>query len=251
MLTTRRQQHLLDILSRDRQIIATDVAQSLGVSEDTIRRDLRDLARSGLLKRVHGGALSVAPAEANFAGRQSLRTAGKAAIGKLAAGMIQPKQIVILDGGTTTEQIARQLAPELEITIVTHSPSIALALSGHARAEVILIGGRLFKHSIVSMGAAADEAIQRIRADVFFMGVTGVHSEAGLTTGDFEEAAIKRSLSHRAAETYVLASAEKIGVASPYLILPLEEVTGILTEACVSDAALAPLARQGLTITRA
>ena len=132
--------------------------------------------------------------------------------------MIQRGQVVILDGGTTTLQIARHLPHDLRATVVTHSPTIAVALVEHPSIEVILLGGRLFKHSVVTVGAAAVEAVARIRADLYFMGVTGIHPKAGLSTGDLEESHMKRALMASAAETHVLASAEKIGTASPYVI---------------------------------
>ena len=165
--------------------------------------------------------------------------------------MIHEGQVVILDGGTTSREIARHLPLELQATIVTHSPTIALELLSHSLVEVILIGGRLFKHSVVAVGAATIEAIANVRADTFFMGVTGLHPQAGLTTGDFEEAGIKRALSRAAADTYVLASAEKLNAASPYMVVNITEVTGIITECTVSDTLIAPYAEMGLSVVRA
>jgi DeoR/GlpR family transcriptional regulator of sugar metabolism len=95
---------------------------------------------------------------------------------------------------------------------------VAVELADHVGVEVIMIGGRLYRHSMVNVGAAAIEALSHIRADLYFMGVTGVHPEAGLSTGDLEEAYIKRSLAARAAETVVLASAEKLNTASAFMI---------------------------------
>ena len=100
---------------------------------------------------------------------------------------------------------------------------------------MIIVGGRLFKHSVVASGAAAHEAIGRISADVFFLGVTGIHPTAGLTTGDADEAAIKRAWSQRSAETYVLGSGEKIGAASPFEVLPLAAVTAVLTDSAAPE----------------
>lgn len=251
MLTTHRKQQILAILGQTGQIVAKDISQTMGVSEDTIRRDLRELAQEGLLQRVHGGALPASPAVADFAGREKLRHEGKVAIGKAGAAMIQPGQVVILDGGTTSREIARHLPLDLKGTIVTHSPTIALELLNHAGIEVILIGGRLFKHSVVAVGAAAIESISRIHADTFYMGVTGVHPETGLTTGDYEEAAVKRALSRAAAETLVLASAEKLNAASPYEVIGLEEVNGIITERSVDGELVKPYTERGITITRA
>ena len=250
MLTSSRKRHILDLLERNKQVVAKTLSDQLGTSEDTIRRDLRELAAEGLLRRVHGGALPVAPAEANFVRRQAIGHDDKVAIGKLAASLIKPNQVVMIDGGTTAVQLARSIAPNLAITVVTHSPNIAVELSNHAKAEVILIGGRLFKHSIVSVGAHAADAIRRIHADIYFMGVTGVHHEIGLTTGDFEEAAIKNAMSKSAVETFVLASPEKIGMASPYLVMPCVDASALITTSGVSEQALAPFVKLGLQIFR-
>jgi DeoR/GlpR family transcriptional regulator of sugar metabolism len=112
---------------------------------------------------------------------------------------------------------------------------------------VFLLGGRLFKHSAVTCGAAAAEAANSIAADLFFLGVTGVHPVHGLTTGDADEAAMKRTLAGRAVETYVLASAEKLGAASRYQVLPLGAVAGVITDGAPADT-VAALAGQGVTI---
>src|ERR1700730_13566729 len=165
MLTTHRKQQILSILKLQGQVIAKAVSQEMGVSEDTIRGDLRELAQEGLLQRVHGGALPASPAVADFAGRERIATEGKVAIGRAAAQMIQPGQVVILDGGTTARQIARHISLDLKATVVTHSPTIALELVNHPEVEVLLIGGRLFKHSVVAVGAAAIEAIAELNPD--------------------------------------------------------------------------------------
>jgi len=251
MLTTHRKKEILSLLKRDGQIIAKNLSPILGVSEDTIRRDLRELAREGLLLRVHGGALPSSPAMVDFAGRELLTTTGKVAIGRAAAAMVLPGQVVILDGGTTAREVARHLPFELKATVVTHSPTIALELVNHPNVEVILIGGKLFKHSVVAVGAAAIESIGQLHADIFFMGVTGVHPKTGLTTGDYEEAAVKRALSHAAAETFVLASSEKLNAASSYSVVPLCEVSGILTERWVDPELVWPYEQMGLVVTRA
>jgi DeoR/GlpR family transcriptional regulator of sugar metabolism len=251
MLTTHRKQQILSLLKRDGQVVAKDVSQSMGVSEDTIRRDLREMAKDGLLQRVHGGALPASPAVADFAGRERLTPEGKIAIGRAAAKMIQAGQVVILDGGTTARQVARHLSQDLKATIITHSPTIALELVNHPGVEVLLIGGRLFKHSVVAVGAVAAEAIAQVHADTFFMGVTGVHPKTGLTTGDYEEAAIKRALSHAAAETIVLASSEKLNAASAYEVVPLAEISGIVTERSADAALTSPYEQLGIAVIRA
>ena len=251
MLASQRKEYLLGVLKETGQIIAKSVSQELGLSEDTIRRDLRELASEGRLQRVHGGALPASAAVGDFAARQQLAPDGKVAIGRAAAKLVRPGQVVILDGGTTTLQLARHLPPDLKATVVTHSPTIAVALVEHPSIEVVLIGGRLFKHSVVAVGAAAIEAIARIRADLYFMGVTGIHPQAGLSTGDLEEAHIKRALIASAAETYVLVSAEKLNAASPYVIAAITEVDGMIVEPGVAAESLARYEREGFSVLRA
>ncbi|HET6703364.1 DeoR/GlpR family DNA-binding transcription regulator [Amycolatopsis sp.] len=246
MLVGERRELLLARLAADGKVLAKDVAAELGVSEDSIRRDLRDLAAAGLCQRVYGGALPVSPAVADYASRTTIAQDGKARVAAAAAALVRPGSTVILDGGTTTLAVANALPEDLEATVVTHSPTVAVALLGHRGIEVFLLGGRLFRHSAVTCGAAAAEAAQAISADVFLLGVTGVHPEAGLTTGDADEAAMKRTLARRAADTYVLASAEKLGAASRFTVLPFTDVAGIVTDA--DDQNVQKLASQGVAI---
>jgi len=251
VLTAQRRALILDVLARDGQLIAKDLAAELDLSDDTIRRDLRELAGEGKLQRVHGGALPASPAIADFAVRRHVATEGKTAVGRAAAMLVRPGQTVIVDGGTTAQQLARHLPLDLDATVITHSPTIACELVSHPSVEVLMIGGRLFKHSIVTCGSIAMEAILQVSADAFFMGVTGVHPTAGLTTGDAEEAAIKRALSRRSAETYVLATSEKIGAASPYTVIPLHEATAVIIESSTPDGQVRALRRKGVELIRA
>ena len=230
MLAAQRREVLLDRLRVDGRIVAKDLAAELGLSEDSVRRDLRELAAAGLCQRVYGGALPVSPAVADYAGRRDVAVDSKHRVARRAAQLVLPGSTAILDGGTTALAVARALPRDLRATVVTHSPTVAAALAEHPTVDVLVLGGRLFKHSVVTCGAAAAEAASAITADVFLLGVTGVHHEAGLTTGDADEAAMKRALAARAGDTYVLASAEKIGAASPFRVLPLTEVSGIVTD---------------------
>ncbi|WP_336627835.1 MULTISPECIES: DeoR/GlpR family DNA-binding transcription regulator [unclassified Microbacterium] len=250
MLAAARKELLLDRLHRDGRLVAKDIAAELGLSEDSIRRDLRELDAAGLAVRVYGGALPASPAVVDYGRRAAVAPDSKARVAAAAAALIEPGATVILDGGTTTLAMVAAIPTALPCTIITHSPTIAAALLGHA-ADVFVIGGRLFKHSAVASGAAAVEAAQRISADLFFLGVTGVHPTAGLTTGDPEEAAMKRTLASRAAETYVLASEEKVGAASRYAVLGLDEVTAIVTDADPADPTLQELEAAGIRLIAA
>jgi DeoR/GlpR family transcriptional regulator of sugar metabolism len=251
MLVAERRELLLRRLETDGTLVARDLAAELGVSEDSVRRDLRDLAAAGLCQRVYGGAVPVSRALADYTARASVEPESKQRVAARAAALITPDDRVILDGGTTTLAVVRALPAALTATVITHSPTIAAALVDHPGIEILLLGGRIYKHSAVACGAATAEAAAGISADLFFLGVTGVHPEAGLTTGDAEEAAMKRTLAARAADTYVLASAEKVGAISPYRVLGLTDVTAIITDAVRDDPVVTQLTQGGATILSA
>jgi len=198
MLTAQRKIHLLARLAETGRIVARDEAQTMSLSEDTIRRDLRDLAAEGKLLRVHGGALPLSPTHLPLADRRNL-------------------------------QSDANLPGTLVATIVTHSPVIAAALEPFAGIDVLLIGGRLFRHSMVAVGSIAAEGFASLRADLCFVGVTGLHPDTGLTTGDAEEAAIKRRIIAQSGEVIVLATPDKIGSTSPFRIAPLAQLATLIS----------------------
>jgi len=250
MLTTQRKKLILTRLTADGQIVAKDLALELGTSEDTIRRDLRELAREGKLQRVHGGALPASAAVGDLRAREQVSPEDKIELGRVGASMIRSNQVVILDGGTTALQVARQLAPDLHATIVTHSPTVAVEAAKHRYVDIIMLGGRLFRHSMVNVGATVIDAASRLRADIYFLGVTGVHPEGGLSTGDAEEAAVKRALHERAAETIVLASAEKLMAASPFLVTALTEISLLVVPLKTPNSIVRALRAGGTQVRR-
>jgi DeoR/GlpR family transcriptional regulator of sugar metabolism len=224
MLTEQRKQLLLARLRKDGRIVAKLMSEEFNLSADTIRRDLRELAAEGLLQRVHGGALPASPTTANLDVRRGMANDQKRQLGLAAAKLIEPNQYVFIDGGTTHMELLRAIPLDLEFTAITHSPAIAAALERHT-AEVILIGGTLFHHSMVTVGAVALDAINHVRADLAFVGLTGFHVKEGGTTGDYEEAAIKRAIISRSAEVAVLLTGEKLGAVSAHSVCNVKDLT--------------------------
>ena len=155
-----RRQWRADRPRADGRIVAKEIAAKLGLSEDSIRRDLRELDAAGLAVRVYGAALPASPAVADYATRTTVapesmrRVAAAAAAAAAAATMIEPGATVNLDGGTTTLALVEALPTSFRGTIITHSPTIAAAALGHD-VDVFLIGGQIFKHSAVACSAAA------------------------------------------------------------------------------------------------
>ncbi|MBB4955496.1 DeoR/GlpR family transcriptional regulator of sugar metabolism [Agrobacterium vitis] len=250
MLTSQRKSLILSRLQRDGRVLAKDIALELEVSEDTIRRDMRDMAAAGLLSRVHGGALPISPDLPDFSTRKSHASLQKQALAARAIALIKPGQMVFLDGGTTNAEIARLLPQNFGLTLVTHSPTIAMELEKRDDVEVILIGGRLYRHSMVAVGAIAADAISRLRPHLFFLGATALHPQHGATTGDPEEAAIKRLITSVSAETWLCLTEDKLDLLSPCQIVPLVGLAGAILSATVEEERIQPYRAAGLSVIR-
>ncbi len=230
MLTAERRQAILAWVERDGRVVASELVTTLGVSEDTVRRDLRDLAEQGLLRRVHGGALASAPPAGSFANRLGISHEEKAALAQAALPLLVGARVIVLDGGTTTLELARRLPPLYEGTIITNSPPVASALASHPKAEVMLVGGRLLKDAQVAVGAAAVEAFQTVRADICVLGICSLHPDVGVTTLDDEEAYVKRAMVASAGEVIALATADKLRTASPWVVAQLVDIDRLVTD---------------------
>jgi len=250
MLKEERQQIIMETLRRDGKIVAVDLSAAILVSEDTIRRDLRDLADAGLIQRVHGGALLRSPAGASYKERQYMSSGAKVAIAKAAVSLVRNRQVIILDGGTTTMEIARQLPIGLRATIVTNSPPVAVALADYPDIKVVMIGGHLLSVSQVTIGAAAVEALSSIHADLCMLGVCSLHPGLGVSIPEYEESLVKRIMVENSAEVAALATVDKLGTGAPYTVAPISDLTYIITEPDAPDELLAPYAAKGITIMK-
>jgi DeoR/GlpR family transcriptional regulator of sugar metabolism len=251
LLSAERRQAILDALERDGKVVAARLVEELGVSEDTVRRDLRELAAHGLVQRVHGGALAPAPQRGSFTHRRETLTRQKAALADAALPLLAGARTILLDGGTTNLELARRLPADRATTILTNSPPIAAALAEHPTAEVVMIGGRLDKRAQVTVGAAAVDFLRGVRADACVLGVCALHPEAGLSTDDLEEAHVKRAMIAASADVVALATADKLRAGSAYLVAPVAELTHVVAEAAADDDLLDPYRAIGVTVTRA
>ena len=155
--------------------------------------------------------------------------------------------MILLDGGTSTLRLAEQLPPGLRATVLTNSPSAATALAAHPDIDVAVIGGRLHKDGLVTLGAAAVEAIRALRPDVCVLGVCSLHPEAGLSVPDSEEAYVKRAMIEVSAQVIGLADADKLGTVAPYLVAPARELTHLVTDV-TDENVLACYRAQGISV---
>lgn len=230
MLSEERRELILERLHRDGKIVAADLSSSLGVSPDTVRRDLRELDEVGLLRRVHGGALPAAVGERPYSARLEQAPATKAAIARATSRLFRHGQVILLDSGTTPLEVARNLPTDLMATVITNSPPIAVALADHPRVDVAVLGGTLVKEAQALVGAATVEALRSVRADVLVLGVCSLHPEIGISVLELEESYVKRMMIANATEVVAVSTADKLGSAGPYVVGPLDELTYLVTD---------------------
>ncbi|HMD90835.1 MAG TPA: DeoR/GlpR family DNA-binding transcription regulator [Anaerolineaceae bacterium] len=251
MLSAERRKLILNILKRDGRVVVPALSGELGVSIDTVRRDLRDLAAEGQLQRVHGGALPSSPASTSFTDRQRHLTPEKISIATKAAQMVENGMVIVMGGGITNVQTAEHFPYDLRATVITHNPHVAVALVDHPEVEVILVGGKVFKYTMVTVGAETVEAFRRIRADLCFLGVCSLHPEVGISNVHYDESQVQRALIDCAGEVVALASSEKLGTAGPYVIGSLSELNLIITDQKITDEAIEPYKALGIEVIRA
>ena len=250
-LPDERQQIILDRLMQRGRVLAGDLAREFGTSEDTIRRDLREMASAGKCRRVYGGALPLSPTSGPLAARRAEAPERKAALGRVAATLVQPGQVVFFDAGSTNSAIVRALPAGLGVTIATNAPDIAADLVGKPGVELILIGGRVDPRSGAALGARALRDAREIRVDLAFLGACAVDAEAGVAAFDAEEAEFKRLVAERAKAVAAAVTTDKLGTAAPFLVAPVSRLTHLVVEADAPESALAPLRRAGVSVYRA
>ena len=230
-------------------MVASELVASLGVSEDTVRRDLRELAAGGLVQRVHGGALPPPPPGGSFDQRLHVAPEAKANLAEAALPLLEGAEVLLLDGGTTALELARRLPRERACTVLTNAPPVACALAQHPRAEVVLIGGRLLKDAQVTVGSTAVDALRQVRADACVLGICSLHPELGVTATDHDEAHVKRAMVQVSAEVIALATADKLRTMSPWWVAPLADVSYLVTDA--DEDVTADYTRAGVSVVRA
>jgi len=247
VLKEERQQRILAILRSEGRVVATELQRALGVSGYTIRRDLDELAELRHLQRVHGGALARSAVAPTYEERSRQSVEGKQAVARAAATLLQPGDTVIVDGGSTALALVEAIPPGHTGTLITHSPPVAAALAGH---EVVMIGGSLDARAMVCVGAQTIDAYSRITADVCFLGIWSIHATAGISSGYYEEAEIRRLLVNRADRVVGLASRDKLGTTAQFGIAPATALTHLATEADVPAEVLDPFSELGIKLVR-
>lgn len=230
MLKKERQQLILDILDKEKRIIASDLSHRLNVSEDTIRRDLRELDKKLLIRRVHSGALRIGPPVQDFQHRIQLLNNTKIELAEKAIPLLQENSVIMIDGGTTNMCLVNSIPLSFHATIITNSPPIATSLAYHNNIEVINLGGILYKQSMVNLGIDTIESLDKMRADIYIMGVHNIDPEIGLSVPTLPEAQVKRKMASISSEIIGLVTANKLGTCSNQIIAPAGILTYLVTD---------------------
>ncbi|CAG5005271.1 HTH-type transcriptional repressor GlcR [Dyadobacter sp. CECT 9275] len=230
MLKQERFQIILGQLAQEQKVLLSQLSNILNVSEDTVRRDIRELSEQGLLKAVRGGAVPHSPSPHHFRDRVQYGNEKKQIIAKKALDFLKDGQVVIFDGGTSALLIAQSLPKDIRLTVVTNSFPIVSILEEHEHIEVLFGGGRLLKTSFVTIGNETIGFFRKFRADICLLGICSIHSEWGVTGPHYEESEVKKAMIESSSEVIALSTVEKLGTAEAYYICPADHLTAIVTD---------------------
>lgn len=252
LLSEERRREILRVLEEQGRVTVNSLADQFHISVVTIRSDLEELGAKGLLVRSHGGAILPLSAQQEYPlqFKKTLHHAEKVRIGRAAAQLIQPRETVIIDGGTTTAEVARAIkrtSPEA-LTVITHALNIAVELADSPGISLIMIGG-LFRHVSKScVGPPAERMMSDLHADHFFLGVDGLDPEMGPSTPDMLEAQLNSQMIRSSREVSLLADATKFGRRSLSLIEDMRSVHRVITDSRVSQEMVCQLRKMGIDV---
>ena len=253
MLTLERRRRIAEVLRLRGFVSVSEMAADLGISEITLRRDLRAMGDEGLLVRTHGGA--VLPdgfsREPTYTEKANQAATEKAAIARLAVAMVRPGDSIVLGAGTTTLALAHLLVDLTDITVVTNSLLVVQALMGASQVEVILTGGTLRRAIHALVGPAAADALRALRATVAFISGNGLTAERGLSTPSPVVAEIDRALAASAQRIVVLADHTKIGQDTMCQTVPLHQISTLITDSLAHPQQIAAIREAGVNVLEA
>jgi len=247
MLKKERQAYILHQVSLHNSVLSADLSNAINVSEDTIRRDLNELADDGKVIKVHGGALS--KSFNNFYLRSDVYNVdNKKIIAQKVAELIKDGMFVITGGGTTIVEMARLLPESLKATFFTGSIPAAFEYSQHPNIEVIFIGDKISKKSQIAVGGDAINKIKHIKADICLLGINAIDRQHGITDNDWDIVQMKKAMIESSSQTVVMSISEKLNTTQRIRVCGFEEIDVLVTELDPSHALLDPFRQQGTIV---
>jgi len=246
MLKEERLDFIVKRLKSNPSVKLGQLSEALGVSEDTIRRDIEGLAKIGLLTKVRGGAIPHSPNAHDFKDRIHIAEGEKKIIAQKAMALIKPGDTILLDGGTTTYTLAGLL--DIPLTVITNNIPLAALLAGRKDLELIIPGGRVLPDSQVTAGTYAISLLEKSHVDVCFLGVCSLHHETGVTSIDYFECEMKRAMVNCSDRIVALTGHDKIGTSEAYKICPIERLDTIVTEIGAESEIFEPYRQRNIQI---
>ena len=247
MLKKERQAYIIQQINIHNKVLSSDLGIQLDVSEDTIRRDLQELAEEGKLMKVHGGALAKS-FHFTIESKHVYSLSEKQVIAQKAIQLIKNGMLIVISGGTTMRELVKLLPPQLNATFITANVPIALELLDHPNAEVIFLGNKLLKSAQMAVGAEVVQRLGQIRADLCLLGTNSIDVEYGITDLEWEIIEVKKAMIECSQKVVSLAIAEKLNTTQHLQVCPLSKVDILITELDFNDAKLMPYVLAGLQI---
>ncbi len=252
MLIDERRQYIFAQVQRDGRVLISELSDKLDISRITIRKDLDYLESRGLLRRTHGGALSIqgsALLDPSLREKEQKQLKEKERIAQAAALLVAEGMCIVLDSGTTTTSIARELRRFSHLTVVTNGVNIATELA-NTDFEIILTGGTLRKNSFSLVGPLAEDVLSGIHADILFLGVDGFDVKAGLMTPNLLESRVNRAMVNTANRVVAVCDSTKFNRRSLALIVAPTAIHTVITDDQIGGKELEALTSAGIEVIR-
>jgi DeoR/GlpR family transcriptional regulator of sugar metabolism len=230
MLKEERFNKILQSLKKQGKLTYELITEKLNVSEDTIRRDIEQLHKSGLLVKVRGGAIPVSKNPLNFQDRMNYLSEGKEVIGMKALQFVQNGQTVFMDGGTSICAFASLLPVDIALRVITNNQAIVPLLAKHLHIELILLGGKYSRETETTTGRQTCQEIKQYVADLYFMGTCGIDKKLGITATVQEDGEVKQNMLSRAAKNIVLSNSEKLNSTDFFQVCDISAIDTLITE---------------------
>ena len=248
MLKRERQAYILHQVNLHNKVLSTDLSSHINVSEDTIRRDLIELAEAGKVIKVHGGALSPSFYHGNHSTKEIYSYQQKKTIASKAVTLIKNGMFVLSGGGTTIIELARSLPQQLQATLISGSIPVLFEYMNHPNIDVIVIGDKIAKNSKITVGSGAISQIKEINADLCFLGINAINIENGVSDNDWDVVQIKKAMIDSAEKVVCLTISEKINTRQPIQVCDLNKIDVLITELSPDDPILAPYRKAGIQV---
>jgi DeoR/GlpR family transcriptional regulator of sugar metabolism len=248
MLKKERQAYILHQVNLHNKVLSVNLSQDIDVSDDTIRRDLQELADEGKIIKVHGGALSNSFHKGDPSTEQVYSYVKKRVIAQKAATLIKEGMFVLTGGGTTITELAKALPEQLHATFISGSISALTEYIKHPNIEVIAIGDKVSKDARLSVGPDAVAKIGQIRSDLCFLGINAIDTSFGVSDNDWDVVQIKKAMIASAKKTVCLTISEKINSLQPIQVCNLKDIDILITELAPDDELLQPYVLAGVQV---